>query len=115
MRRSGAMARLRAIGRLSGFGATLFAFTELSAVCVSPSFVWAQERVSPADVIASVRRVISDQIAAFKANNGERALSFAAPSIRTAFPTADVFMAMVRGGYAPVYRPSQVTFGFLKS
>jgi hypothetical protein len=61
----------------------------------------------------AIRSVIEAQISAFRADDGERAFSFAAPSIRGIFLTADNFMAMVRRGYEPVYRPRDVRFGDL--
>ena len=41
------------------------------------------------------------------------AFSFAAPTIRRQFESAENFLAMVREGYQPVYRPKAVTFGRL--
>ena len=56
-------------------------------------------------------RIISAQIDAFRADDGARAYSYAAPMIQQVFPTAEHFMAMVRQGYMPVYRPQSFTFG----
>jgi hypothetical protein len=61
----------------------------------------------------AIRSVIEAQIGAFRADDGERAFGLAAPSIRGIFRTADNFMAMVRQGYEPVYRPRDVRFGDL--
>jgi hypothetical protein len=61
----------------------------------------------------SIRTVIEAQINAFRADDGERAFGFASPSIRGIFRTAENFMAMVRGGYQPVYRPRELRFGDL--
>jgi hypothetical protein len=61
----------------------------------------------------AIRSVIESQISAFRADDGERAFGFASPSIRGIFRTADNFMAMVRRGYEPVYRPRDVRFGDL--
>lgn len=57
------------------------------------------------------QRVISAQIEAFRADDGPAAYSYAAPLIQKVFPTSDVFMDMVRKGYAPVYRPRSFAFG----
>ena len=57
------------------------------------------------------RQIISDQIAAFNADDGAKAWSFAAPSIQQLFPTPDVFMSMVKKGYQPVYRQQSFEFG----
>ena len=69
-----------------------------------------------ADDLSSVDRaqfqaIIGDQIEAFRADDGEKAYGFAAPTIHQIFPTVDVFMSMVRQGYKPVYRPQKFSFG----
>lgn len=68
------------------------------------------EQLSPQDE-ADFRAIISDQIAAFQADDGARAYSHAAPMIRQNFPDPDRFMGMVRQGYPPVYRPKSYSFG----
>jgi hypothetical protein len=60
---------------------------------------------------AAFRDVITGQIEAFRAENGSRAYSYAAPMIRQIFPNPDLFMNMVRQGYQPVYRPESFKFG----
>lgn len=60
---------------------------------------------------AQFRAVIESQIEAFRADDGARAYSYAAPTIQRIFPTPDSFMAMVRKSYQPVYRPQSVQFG----
>lgn len=69
------------------------------------------QAVSDADA-AEFQRIISGQIAAFNADDGPAAYAFAAPLIQQIFPTPDVFMAMVKKGYQPVYR--QKTYAFSK-
>lgn len=54
--------------------------------------------------------IITRQIEAFRADNGEAAYGFAAPAIRRIFPTPEIFMQMVRQGYRPVYRPQSFAF-----
>lgn len=61
----------------------------------------------------SIRRVIGDQMAAFRRDDAAAAFGYAAPDIRDQFGSAERFMAMVREGYQPVYRPSEVRFGAL--
>jgi uncharacterized protein DUF4864 len=68
------------------------------------------DEVSSADR-AQFQAIISDQIQAFRADDGARAYGFAAPTIHQIFPTVDVFMEMVKRGYKPVYRPQQFSFG----
>jgi hypothetical protein len=64
----------------------------------------------PAADARAIRSVVEAQLAAFEADDAERAFSYAAPSIRAMFGTADKFIAMVRQGYPVVYRPSSVVF-----
>ena len=65
--------------------------------------------VSPADA-RQVHAVVAAQLAAFAADDAERAYSFAAPNVRRLFPNPGLFMAMVRSGYPVVYRPASVAF-----
>ena len=60
---------------------------------------------------AAFQSVITGQIEAFRAEDGARAYSYAAPMIKQIFPNPDVFMNMVRQGYQPVYRPQSFKFG----
>jgi hypothetical protein len=59
---------------------------------------------------AAVQGIIAAQLDAFRRDDGSLAYSFAAPGIKLIFPTVEVFMAMVREGYAPVYRSREVEF-----
>ena len=59
---------------------------------------------------AAIRHVVEGQLDAFRRDDGVAALSFAAPSIRRMFETADNFMDMVRRSYQPVYRPRWLEF-----
>ncbi len=65
--------------------------------------------VDPTDA-AAFREIISAQMAAFARDDGAAAFAFAAPSIQRLFVTPEGFMAMVRTGFQPVYRPSSVVF-----
>ena len=65
--------------------------------------------MSAADAKA-VREVIEAQLAAFAADDADKAFSYAAPGIRAMFVTAERFLAMVRQGYPVVHRPATVTF-----
>jgi len=53
---------------------------------------------------------IQAQLNAFQADDSGRAFSYATPQLRRLFGTPENFMAMVRGGYQPVYRPQSVEF-----
>ena len=69
----------------------------------------AEAPLAPADR-AAIRSVIERQIQAFGADDAAAAVAFAAPSIRRMFGDPDRFMALVRQGYQPVYRPREVEF-----
>jgi len=78
-----------------------------ATLLVAPS---AQASEVPRGDAKAVRQVIEAQLAAFAEDDAEKAFSFAAPSIRESFGTAEKFMAMVRRGYPVVYRPTSVRF-----
>lgn len=65
--------------------------------------------VSAADHHA-IEQVITSQLEAFRHDAGETAFSFASPKIRSIFGSAPQFMAMVRQGYPPIYRPRSFAF-----
>ena len=58
----------------------------------------------------AIRDVIANQLAAFGRDDGPGAFAFASPTIRAKFQTPEFFMTMVQRHYAPVYRPSEVSF-----
>ena len=58
----------------------------------------------------AIRSVIEAQLAAFSADDAEKAFSFASEGIRKTFATAEVFIAMVKLSYPVVYRPASVSF-----
>lgn len=64
-----------------------------------------------ADDVAAAQGVIRAQEQAFSRDDAAAAYSHAAPEIRQLFPQADIFMQMVRQGYAPVYRHRSFEFG----
>ena len=57
-----------------------------------------------------IKRIIASQREAMIDGDGERAFSFAAPSIRRQFGDAETFMRMVRQGYAPLLEARYVEF-----
>jgi hypothetical protein len=67
--------------------------------------------IRAADDVAAAQSVISSQLEAFSHDDAATAYSYAAPAIRQVFPQADMFMSMVRGSYAPVYRYRSFEFG----
>jgi hypothetical protein len=73
---------------------------------------WADDAtVSPADH-ASIVNIIRQQMEAFRRDDGPGAFGFASPGIQGMFDHDPArFMAMVRQGYPPVYRPRTTSFG----
>ena len=55
----------------------------------------------------SIQAVIADQIAAFQANDVERAFTHASPNIQRIFRTPKRFGQMVQQGYPMVWRPAR--------
>ena len=74
---------------------------------------YAQSAVEDADR-ATIIGVIQGQMAAFRADEAGEAFSYATPGIQRLFGTPERFMAMVRSGYQPVYRPREVEFRELR-
>jgi Domain of unknown function (DUF4864) len=58
----------------------------------------------------AIRGVIEAQLKAFQADDGETAFGFASPAIQEMFGNPTRFLAMVKTGYMPVYRPREVRF-----
>jgi hypothetical protein len=59
---------------------------------------------------ADIRRVISHQIAAFRAESHATAFGLAAPELQDQFGTPEEFVAMVQEFYRPVYRAQNFDF-----
>ena len=93
----------------------LFALLAANLLAPGPAFAQAptpnppNAPIDPADAEA-FREVIRGQMAAFARDDGAAAFAFAAPSIQRLFATPERFMAMVRAGFQPVYRPQAVAF-----
>lgn len=62
------------------------------------------------DPTNAVRRVISQQLDAFKQDDAERAFALASPTIRRAFRDADTFMALIAKDYMPITKWQAATF-----
>jgi Domain of unknown function (DUF4864) len=67
--------------------------------------------VRAADDVATAQGVIRSQVEAFSRDDAVTAYSYASPAIQNMFPQADIFLAMVRRSYAPVYRHKSFEFG----
>lgn len=63
------------------------------------------------DDVTAAQTIIRSQEQAFAHDDAAAAYSYAAPAIHAMFRDADEFMAMVRRGYAPVYRHKSFEFG----
>jgi hypothetical protein len=63
------------------------------------------------DDVTAAQTIIRSQEQAFAHDDAAAAYSYAAPAIHAMFPDAAEFMAMVRRGYAPVYRHKSFEFG----
>ncbi len=57
------------------------------------------------------QQTITNQLEAFKAGDDIKAYSYAAPRVTQFFPDVASFMAMVKNGYQPVYKPLNYNFG----
>lgn len=68
-----------------------------------------------ADDASDIHAVISDQISAFAADDLPTAYSFASPTIRSIYPSPEIFGAMVKGGYPMIWRPEEVSYFGLRS
>lgn len=80
----------------------------LFALVSFTSFAKAQE-IPTGD--AEFRAVITQQMQAIAQDDASSAYAKIAPNVQRIFPTADIFMNMVRGGYPAVYRHKLFGFG----
>ena len=78
-----------------------------------PSRAPARAQEASAADTAEIQRVIMGQMEAFTRNDGDAALSFAAPNIKQRFGDGPHFLDMVRELYPSVFRPRSVGFGVL--
>ena len=93
-------------GHVRLFAAAFLVLAALLPAAASADDLTATDRTA-------IQSLITAQIDAFRQDNGAAAYSYASPTVHAIFPTVDEFMAMVKGGYQPVYRPQSVTFGAL--
>jgi hypothetical protein len=89
-----------------------------SLLLILGAIVPAAAQDKPADISAAdrtaIHQIVQRQLDAFQKDDGAAAYALATPELRERFGTVETFMGMVRDEYAPVYRPSQVTFGKLE-
>ena len=91
------------------FGGLRRALDCLAVLALLMPVMAAATRLAEPDARA-VRLVVQAQLDAFAADDAERAFSYASPAIRAQFDDASRFMAMVRGSYPMVVRPSAALF-----
>jgi len=92
-------------GRIAG----LVALCMIAWSVLATSVQAAEPKLSRSEWTA-IRKVISQQRAALKRGDGERAFGYASPGIRAQFGDARNFMAMVRSGYAPLLEARYTEF-----
>jgi hypothetical protein len=71
--------------------------------------------VAAAEDAVAGQAIIRSQEEAFTRDDAAAAFTLAAPGIKSEFQTPDIFMSMVRNGYAPVYRHRSFEFGEAKT
>ena len=80
-------------------------------VCMFSLLVYAGVCTANQDGIkADIRSVIELQLDAFARGDATTAYAHASPTIQTMFPTEEIFMMMVRSGYAALIAPRRVEF-----
>ncbi len=89
--------------RKTGSILAVFVFAAVVTALVPERFAQAQPRPAETSLRAAewttIRQVIGDQLKAFKAGDGRKAMSFASPGIREQFGAPENFLAMVHYAY----------------
>jgi ABC-type transporter MlaC component len=83
----------------------------LTYVIIALFTLFAGSAIADEAANTEAQKTIQSQIEAFRAGDDARAYSYAAPTIQSFFPTVESFMAMVKGGYSPVWQPQHFQFG----
>ncbi|MBZ9793400.1 DUF4864 domain-containing protein [Rhizobium sp. 3T7] len=89
------------------------AFLAVFILCAASFVLLATTRAE--DPIDATRTMIEAQIKAFLNEDVDTAYSFAAPGIKAIYPDKNVFFAMVKKSYEPVYHPGNYAFGRSRS
>lgn len=74
-----------------------------------------ESSVRAVDDVAAAQAMIRAQDEAISRDDAATAFSYAAPAIKGLFSQAEIFMAIVRQGYAPLYKPRSFEFGEAKT
>ncbi|WP_028744452.1 DUF4864 domain-containing protein [Rhizobium mesoamericanum] len=88
-------------------------FLAVFILCAASFVLFATARAE--DPIDTTRTMIEAQIKAFLNDDVDAAYSFAAPGIKAIYPDKNVFFAMVKKSYEPVYHPGNYAFGRSRS
>ena len=86
-------------------------FGKIAGVIVLVSGLLTGSPTGHAQEPETLKSIISNQIEAFRKNDGVTAFGFASLKLRSIFQSPDRFMEMVKSQYAPVYRPENFSFG----
>jgi hypothetical protein len=103
---------LRVEARVNGIALrrTILRVALCAAACGFFSFAGAAETKLNAAEWNAIKKVISQQLAALKRGQGERAFGYASEGIRAQFGDADHFLTMVRTSYAPLLEARYTEF-----
>ena len=88
----------------------LFAIVAACIFLLSFGHARGAEDSVPRPEAEAIKAVIAQQLAAFRADDGDLAFSYASPAIQEKFGSVEEFMSMVRHGYEIVYRPQSAEF-----
>jgi hypothetical protein len=94
-------------------GSRMRALSAILVLCAA--FIAASLPARAEDPLETTQQVIERQISAFLKDDPDTAYSYAAPGIKALFPDKNVFFAMVKKSYEPVYHPGNYAFGRSKS
>ena len=83
---------------------------QLIVLCLALLLPFCNAQAQTDEEKAAMQQVVEQQLQAFAADQGDKAYGFAAPIVKGAFPTVEIFMTMVKRGYRPVYRNSEHRF-----
>jgi hypothetical protein len=86
-------------------------FEKITSVMIVVSGLFIGSTAGHAQEPETLKSIISNQIEAFRKNDGVTAFGFASLKLRSMFQSPERFMEMVRRQYAPVYRPENFRFG----
>ncbi|WP_160004059.1 DUF4864 domain-containing protein [Rhizobium sp. 18055] len=89
------------------------AFFAVLVLCVAS--LWSLSPARAEDPVDTTRSMIEGQINAFLHDDPEAAYSYAAPGIKAAYPDKNLFFAMVKKSYEPVFHPGNYAFGRSRS